>query len=680
MNICECITVNAKLFPNRIALVFRGQSWTYRELDEASYSAAQVLVDKGVKAGDRVSIQIGNCPAFPVWYYAVLRLGAIAVSLSTRLSQSETEFILNDSQSCLLISSLSSEFEPPLPQAVLKVSADGKKMNGELLDLMSPVEDPFAAEPDQPALILYTSGTTGFPKGATLSHLNVRSNVAAFNHLCQMKSDDRILLAVPLFHCFGQNALLNSVLNVGGTLVLQERFDLNETRELIRQHQVTQLYGVPMMFQLLLASCDKDELGTVSYCFSAAAPLAIQTSEQWLKKFGQPIYEGYGLTETSPFASYNHRNCYRAGSIGMPIDSVEMNVVDVDTGSPVGPHEPGEITIRGPNVMLGYWNQPDETELAIRNGWFHSGDIGMRDEAGYFYIVDRVKDMISVGGMKVFPAEVERVLRDQPAVQDAAVVGIEEPMLGEQVIGFVVLDSADDAFATEKLAEQIKAELADYKMPRRLLVVDELPRNSSGKVLKTKLRELASESLQTAGDATRLPLSFDGSPDATGASESSETKELAQQNSPAKILVPGLLNRLTQKHPSEHRSIVVDALSELVIELSGNSDSPDPDRTFLELGMDSLSFVELGTQLQLEIETMEPLPATLLFDYPTINDLADYVFADLLREESESTTEKLGESNLRGAGQDGSRQSHLVQQVHELSEEEALEQLMKELE
>ena len=268
----------------------------------------------------------------------------------------------------------------------------------------------YDADPNEAALILYTSGTTGFPKGATLSHGNVRSNVHAFNHLCNMQSEDRVLLAVPLFHCFGQNALLNSVLNVGGTIVLQQRFDLAEFKRLIIDHQITQLYGVPMMFGLLHESCNVADLASVNYCFSAAATLPLQTSLAWQEKFGLPIHEGYGLTETSPFATYNHRDKFVPGSIGMPIDNVEIKIVDPETGDERSTGDPGEIAIRGPNVMLGYWNRPEETATAIRDGWFYSGDIGQLDETGYLYIVDRVKDMITIGGLKVFPAEVERVL------------------------------------------------------------------------------------------------------------------------------------------------------------------------------------------------------------------------------------------------------------------------------
>ena len=370
-----------------------------------------------------------NAPSFPVWYYGALRIGAIAVSVSTRLAAGEVAFVVDDSGAKAFVAStgamLTVEAELPA-HAELRLAVDefGEPTEDAGNDFASAsYQDVYNAEPNEAALILYTSGTTGFPKGATLSHGNVRSNVHAFNHLCNMQPDDNVLVAVPLFHCFGQNALLNSVLNVGGTIVLQQRFDLSETKRLIADQNITQLYGVPMMFSLLLDSCTVEELAGVNYCFSAAATLPIQTGNAWQQKFNLPIHEGYGLTETSPFATYNHRLKFVPGSIGMPIDSVEIKIVDPETGESCSTGEPGEIAIRGPNVMLGYWNRPKETADAIREGWFYSGDIGQLDESGYLYIVDRVKDMITVGGLKVFPAEVERVLLDHDAVSEVAIVG-----------------------------------------------------------------------------------------------------------------------------------------------------------------------------------------------------------------------------------------------------------------
>ncbi len=505
MNICEHLTVTAKLFPDKVALIFEEHRFTFTELDRLAQAAGQLLDDAGVARGSRVAIVLPNVPAFVVWYYAALRIGAIAVSISTRLTTSEIVDLLSDCQATSLVA-LSGTLEgiqnelPTCVTSCIATSENGDIGNNKPLtidandftDSRQATTNWVQTEPDEPALILYTSGTTGFAKGATLSHRNVRSNVHAFNHLCNMRPGERILLAVPLFHCFGQNALLNSAFNVGATIVLQRSFNLNESRKLITEGKVTQLYGVPMMFRLFLDSFQPADLGSVDYCFSAAATLPIQTSRRWQEKFGLPLNEGYGLTETSPFASYNHHLKFVPGSIGTPIDSVEMKIVDTETAADCPPGDLGEIAIRGPNVMLGYWNRPDETAQAIRNGWFYSGDIGRQDENGFFYIVDRVKDMISVGGLKVYPAEVERVLLDHPAISQTAVVGFSDEVSGEQVVAFVVL--ADPALeAADQIAvirEHARDNLAPYKVPRIVQTISELPRNPSGKVLKTELRKM----------------------------------------------------------------------------------------------------------------------------------------------------------------------------------------------
>ena len=663
MNICECLAVTANLFPDQTAIVFGDQQFTYAQLNALSNSAAQRLVQGGVEPGDRVALMLPNAPSFPIWYYATLRIGAIAVSVSTRLAPSEVEFVVSDCEAKAFIGSITSvdAVRSALPAgvqttvAVDDVTGSPAQTNQSIAPLNDRCESNswYPAKPNDPALILYTSGTTGFPKGATLSHGNVRSNVHAFNHLCNMRSTDQVLLAVPLFHCFGQNALLNSVLNVGGTIILQQRFDLNESKRLISEHQITQLYGVPMMFGLMLESCRPEDLASVNYCFSAAATLPIQTSRAWQDKFGMPIYEGYGLTETSPFASYNHRIKFTPGSIGMPIDSVEIKIVDTDTGETCPPGELGEIAIRGPNVMLGYWNRPDETAAAIRDGWFHSGDIGRSDEQGFLYIVDRVKDMITVGGLKVFPAEVERVLLDHPAVSQAAVIGVPDHVFGEQVVAYLVLSSDGDQQAQLPSIEQhAKANLGNYKVPRRFLVVDELPRNPSGKVLKTRLREMASDQLE----------------------ELQAVAEVSAGQSTAASLQPATLrNLLTKSYASEKSRVAVEFLQAQIQRLCELDKKPDPQDSFIEAGMDSLAIVGLSAQLQVEVGPELTLPPTLLFDYPRIVDLAEFLVETMSSEPISASTPTRPPAALPA------QSGELRTEVEQMSEEEALAQLMKEL-
>lgn len=666
MNICEHLSTTAGVLPDAVALQFESDIWSYRQLDELSRRSAQVLHEAGVQPGDRVALMLANVPAFPVWYYAALRLGAIAVSVSTRSAATEVAFVTGDCGARVLVCDQATEqmVVTELDDQIRMIVASdcGRQVAGRPLDAQA-YDGCHDASPDDPALILYTSGTTGFPKGATLSHGNVRSNVCAFNHLCDMRPTDRVLLSVPLFHCFGQNALLNSVLNVGGTLVLQRRFDLNEARHLIAACGVTQLYGVPMMFQLFADSCEAAELEGVRYCFSAAAPLPIQTSERWQEKFGQPIYEGYGLTETSPFASYNHRYAFAAGSIGVPIDNVEMKIVDTQTGADCPAGELGEIAVRGPNVMLGYWGRPEETQAAIRDGWFHSGDIGRQDERGYFYIVDRVKDMIAVGGLKVYPAEVERVLRDHRAVGQVAVVGIPDAVFGEQVVAFVVPEhgplTEDDLREIQQYARQ---NLANYKVPRVVVNLEELPRNPSGKVLKTQLRTYSLEG------SVRV-----------------QAGDQADTTAQSQLREPTLRKALLATHAASRKAACIEFVQHLVQHVADTESLLDPDTRLLDAGLDSLMLVEISNQIQVEVGSDVPVAATLVFDQPRISDLGEYLLATILPEDGHAgrPSDRQPAAGQDVAGRDVAKRTAdaetLQRQVAQLSEEEALAELMKEL-
>ena len=658
MNVCEGLTRTARWLPDQTALVFHDRSITYAQLDRLSQAAADYLQQSGLQQGQRVALMLPNTPAFVVWYYAVLRLGAVAVSVSTRLTPREVGYVVSDcgATSVIALGDTLQEMERELtPDVTIRVATgiDGVDVAGQPLTVDSQSKSTWVdADPDAAALILYTSGTTGFAKGATLSHRNVRTNVCAFNHLCGMESSDRMLLAVPLFHCFGQNALLNSALNVGATLVLQERFDLNETRRLIQQHQVTQLYGVPMMFQLLHDSCEPGDLSSVDYCFSAAATLPIQVSRAWQQKFEMPIYEGYGLTETSPFASYNHRVRFVPGSIGTPIDGVEMKIVDSETGQDSARGDLGEIVIRGPNVMLGYWNRPEESAQAIRNGWFHSGDIGRMDEDGFFYIVDRVKDMISIGGVKVFPAEVERVFLDHPDISQIAIVGIPDPVFGEQVVAFIVSEAGRDSSASEWLddvAGFAKENLSNFKIPRQFFQVDELPRNPSGKILKTKLRELAQQG--------KLPVAT------------------LQTNQPVTEphRDPQLRSLLLNTFESERLRVATEFVQQAVQEIGQLDSLPEPSARFLEAGLDSLMIVELSGRVGLETGLGDRLPPTLVFDYPTISELAGFLLAQIFPSQPTAPSREVTPSEPEGDSR------NLRAEIEEMTEEEVLQELLKEV-
>lgn len=665
MNVAEHLAIPAKLYPDRAAVRFEGHSLSYEQLDRLSAAAAMMLRDAGIHRGDRVAILLPNVPAFFVWYFAIQRIAAITVSISPRSAPSEVGFILSDSESKAVISDdrlmAACESEFPACLSARFVAADsGMECNQQPLSAQQNADLSLVdAEPHDAAALLYTSGTTGFPKGATLSQRNIRSNVCAFNHLCGMKPHDRLLLAVPLFHCFGQNALMNSGLNAGATMVLQRNFDLTETKRLITSESVTQIYGVPMMFQLLLDSCQDGELGAVEYCFSAAATLPVQLAQQWKTRFGMPIHEGYGLTETSPFASYNHRLEFVDGSIGSPIDCVEMRIVDSETGEPCGPGVLGEIVIRGPNVMLGYWNRPDETQAAIQDGWFHSGDIGRRDERGYFFIVDRVKDMITVGGLKVFPAEVERVLLDHPAVAQVAVAGLADEVFGEKVVAFIVpaADHTLDPTTQAQIHSHARQHLATYKVPAQLVELAELPRNPSGKVLKRTLREFQLE-------ASENPTTTAANPQAAAADESQP---------------PSLAQQIAGTHPANARHVATAFVQHMVQSLAELEELPAPDTRFLDAGLDSLLIVEMSKRIQDELGEAVDIPATLVFDHPRISDLSSYLLGILT--DTDSPADEAARSTERPAHvtDPQAAQRDLEQEISGLSEEQALSELMKEL-
>lgn len=669
MNICEHLTDTARIFPEKTAIVFEGSDFSYAELNRLSAAAAEQLLASSVTPGDPIAIQLGNVPAFVVWYYAILRIGGVAVALSTRLADEEVKFMTGDCGAKVLIAPDSQPIAdgnlPNIVDHALFVSDDASACNGKPLSLInSALPTPHSALPNDAALILYTSGTTGFAKGATLSHQNVRTNVCAFNHLCGQKPESVILLTVPLFHCFGQNAILNSGFHAGSTIVLQRKFDPTESKRLIIDRSVSQLYGVPAMFQMLNEICDPTDLASVNYCFSAATTLPIQVADAWRQKYSMPIYEGYGLTETSPFAAYNHRLKFVPGSIGTAIDGCEMKIVDTETGDNCPAGALGEIAIRGPNVMLGYWNQQQETEAAIRDGWFYSGDIGRTDDDGYFYIVDRVKDMISVGGLKVFPAEVERVLLDMDAIAEVAVVGVSGGVLGEQVAAWVVINA--DATAGQSESEVLAAvksyardHLANYKTPKHVWAIDKLPRNPSGKILKKVLRE-KSPGLDATDDS--------------------------QLTSLRTTVTPQLREKLAAAYPSEAHRVTQTYLQNVIQSITGNDTPPEVDDGLLDVGLDSLMLVELSHQLQAEVGPAADISAASVFDYPRVIDLAAFLVSTIQETDDAIVDVTSGPQ----AAKFNTAQANIERgisavdrgaiEIAQMSEEDVLEELMRELE
>jgi long-chain acyl-CoA synthetase len=502
MNIAQHLERAARHFPDRPAIIFEDdQPVSYAELQAEVDRTAHGLVSLGVRQGDRVLLFLPNIPQFVVAYLAIQKVGAIAVSANVMLTAQELRYLVEDSGSSLLVTDAGLQAAwVPLVEAGLVRPEQVVVCEGVVAGLPSLADltarapaDPFVAramEANDPAAILYTSGTTGRQKGATLSHGNLVSNTFATVHAEGIAPSDRLLLFLPLFHVFGQNAILNSALQGAATVVLQRRYDPKASPALIERAQVSMVFAVPTIYiGLLNAAIEPRRFASVRYYFSAAATMPVDIARRWQDTFGHPIVEGYGLTETSPFASYNHVWEYRPGSVGTPIENVEITILDADD-QPVEPGSWGEICIKGPNVMLGYWNRPEDTAQAIRRGWFHSGDIGYMDEAGYVYIVDRVKDMINSAGFKIWPREVEEVLFEHPAIRECAVVGLPDPVKGESPAAYLVLREGAHLTAAEFDA-YCRARLAAYKIPRTVHFVEALPKNATGKILKRVLRDQA---------------------------------------------------------------------------------------------------------------------------------------------------------------------------------------------
>ncbi|MBI2231845.1 MAG: long-chain fatty acid--CoA ligase [Deltaproteobacteria bacterium] len=497
MNIFDSLERSKSYLPDKEAVIFGATGITYRDLYERVCRLSSTLqADCNIQQGDRVALFLPNVPDFIFSYYAVVRLGAIAVSLNVMFKRDELKFILNDSEAKLLITTpqlleqVPEASDVPALKTLLctgKADRAGVVELSKLLSSASPPTPKSNVGSDSAAAILYTSGTTGKPKGVVLSQGNLISNVYATHHHTRMVSTDRLICYLPLFHCFGQNFIMNASVNAGATLVLHERFQPDEIVDSIKANAVTMFFGVPTVYSRFLTLPNlEDPLRTVRYYFTAAAPMPVGVARRWRERFDAIIYEGYGLTETSPFASYNHDFVYREGSVGSPIENVEMKIVDPE-GHDLPQEELGEITIKGPNVMQGYFRRPEETAQVMREGWFLTGDIGQTDADGYFYLVDRAKDMINVAGFKVWPREVEELLMKHPAVAEAAVIGIPDPDSGEAVKAFAVLKAGAPA-TEQELTEFCRTRIAVYKAPRFVEFIDALPRNPSGKILKRELR------------------------------------------------------------------------------------------------------------------------------------------------------------------------------------------------
>jgi long-chain acyl-CoA synthetase len=487
-NLAKNLTDTTRIHADQVAVRVDDSTMTYQALDEASARVAGLLHERGLNHGDRVGIMMPNVAEVPVVYYGALRAGAVVVPMNPLLKAREVAYYLSDSGATLLFAwhAFADEARSGAEQAEAEVIVVDAISFPELLTSASPDDQVADRDDEDTAVILYTSGTTGHPKGAELTHGNLRTNteVARSDIVCAGPGDV-IFGGLPLFHVFGQTVALNVAVASGACLTLLPRFDAEHALRIISDHRVTVFEGVPTMYVALLHHTDRADYdtSTLRTCISGGAALPVEVLRGFEEAFGVPVLEGYGLSETSPVASFNHPGRERRpGSIGTPIRDVEMRVVDAaDHAVPQG--EVGEIIIRGPNVMKGYWQRPEATADAIRDGWFHSGDLARVDEDGYFYIVDRKKDLIIRGGYNVYPREIEEVLYEHPGIAEAAVIGLPHPTMGEEVGAAVVLKPGA-AISAKELRDYVKGQVAAYKYPRHVWIVDSLPKGPTGKIQK----------------------------------------------------------------------------------------------------------------------------------------------------------------------------------------------------
>ena len=531
------LSVSAKKYPDRTAIIFYGRRLTYRALDEAVTRFAAVLADRGLAKGDRVSLFLPNCPQMVIAYYGTLRAGGLAVSTSPLYSTRELTHQLNDSgaETIVVLSKLYplvkevapktglkriivtniKEYFPPLLRLLFTLLKEkqqghrpaverrpGTEWFSEML-ASAPAKLPATpVSPDDPALLQYTGGTTGLAKGAMLTHRNLVANTIqtgawlvkpALNSVEGENGKVEVFLgAIPFFHVYGMTVVMNLCISLGHTMVLLPQFKVQEVLETIAKYRPTLFPGVPTMYVAInnYPEVGRYDLHSIKACLSGAAPLPVEVANRFEALTGARLVEGFGLTEASPVTHSNPIfGARKVGTIGLPLPDTDARIVDLQTGErTLSPKEIGEVVVKGPQVMAGYWNQPSETALVLRDGWLYTGDIGCMDEQGYFTIVDRKKEMIITGGFNTYPREVEEPLYEHPKVKEAVAVGLPDSYRGETVKVYIVLKEGQSA-TEQEILDFCKQRMAKYKVPTLVEFRRELPKTLVGKVLRRALRE-----------------------------------------------------------------------------------------------------------------------------------------------------------------------------------------------
>jgi long-chain acyl-CoA synthetase len=500
-NLAVMLRESARRTPDKTAVILGTTRLSYAQLDELSDRAAAGLAAAGVAPGDTVGLQLPNIPRFVIAYFGILKAGGVVVPMNVLLKAPEIEFQLRDSGARVLITfggglDESSKAAEATATSLYVVTEAGAPATGTAFEALLSGDSPgprlAERSPADPAVIIYTSGTTGTPKGAVLSHLSLYMNADIPGRLFEFTADDTVLVALPLFHVFGLASVMNTCVLLGGTMSLVPRFEPRAVLEVMQRDRVSVFMGVPTMYIALLQAVDAADydLASLRIAVSGGAPIPAEVIDSFERRFGVAILEGYGLSESSSTATFNisvsERKVY---SVGKPIWGTSVQIWDADSRPlPPGPGQVGEVVLRGSNIMIGYHNKPEATARAFAGGWFHTGDLGYLDEDGFLFIVDRIKDLIIRGGYNVYPREVEEVIYAHPAVAEAAVIGVPDPRLGEEVRAIVAVKPGQSVTEAE-LIEFVKERAAAYKYPRSVEFRDSLPKNATGKILKKELRQ-----------------------------------------------------------------------------------------------------------------------------------------------------------------------------------------------
>lgn len=518
-NLSALLENSAASYPERTAIILGETRLNYAQVNGAANQVANLLVSRGIKPGDKVALSCANLPYFTIIYFGILKAGATVVPLNVLLKGREVAYHLSDSDAKAVFA-FEGTAELPIGQAVwdgfnategttgfFLITADptadspigGAETFAAAVATLPPTFETVDVDDDDTAVILYTSGTTGQPKGAELRHRNMRDNALAGKDLFGAADDnpDTYLCVLPLFHSFGQTVIQNGAFAFGGTIVMLPRFEANAALGLMLKEAVTFFAGVPTMYWGLLGALGtatdggqvdvKAIAANLRVAASGGSALPVDIHRQFKERFGVTILEGYGLSETSPVASFSaYGQAPRVGSIGVPIPGVEMKLINDDWSDATGDDTIGEIAIKGHNVMKGYYQRPEATVEAIKDDWFRSGDLARKDADGFYYIVDRSKDMIIRGGFNVYPREIEEVLMTHPAVSLVAVIGVPNDSHGEEIKAVIVKNAGDNTTERE-LVEWGKEQFAAYKYPRTVEFREELPMTSTGKILKREL-------------------------------------------------------------------------------------------------------------------------------------------------------------------------------------------------